>query len=207
MDGIFGLFERIKSTSSHQPISALIVGLGNPGPKYRNTRHNVGFQAIDALAARLNTEVKRTKFHALTADVEIKGRRCLLMKPLTFMNESGQAVEAARSYYKLGVSDIILIYDDISLPPGRLRVRTKGSAGGHNGVKSVIEDTGEDTFLRIKIGVGNKPSPDYDLARWVLSAFSDSDRAKVDDAIDRSLGALSLLLSGDATEAMNRYNS
>ena len=149
----------------------LIVGLGNPGAKYWNTRHNVGFAAMDALADSLHTRVDRVKFQGLTGTAELDGKKLILLKPTTYMNLSGQAVSAAARFYKIPPEHILVMFDDISLEPGRIRVRKEGSAGGHNGVKSIISSLGSQAFPRIKIGVGAKPHPDYDLADWVLSVF------------------------------------
>lgn len=207
MAGIFHLLDRLKS--SDRPggkVSFLIVGLGNPGPKYQNTRHNVGFCAADKIAEACGVSFEKTKFHALIADCRIEGKRGLLMKPLTFMNQSGIAVEEAKSFYELDISDVIILADDISLPPGRLRIRKKGSAGGHNGLKSIIYSTGEEDFPRVKIGVGKKPSADYDLARWVLGTFSPGQREQVDDAIAQTVDAVRLMVEGKYDQAMNRYN-
>lgn len=204
---VFDIFDKLKNRSNNLgPIKKIVVGLGNPGPKYDNTRHNVGFRVIDAIAKEFNISVDRHKFDAFVGDGFINDVRCLLVKPLTFMNESGVAVEAARDYYKLDISNIIVLFDDISFDPGRIRIRKHGSAGGHNGIKSIIYSTGEDTFSRIKIGVGAKPSPGYDLGRWVLSRFSDADMIKIDEATRRVVEALKLMVCGKIEEAMNKYN-
>lgn len=204
---VFDIFEKLKNRSNNVgPIKKIVVGLGNPGPKYDNTRHNVGFRAIDALSKEFNISVDRYKFEAFIGDGFINDVRCLLVKPLTFMNESGVAVEAAREYYKLDVSDIIVLFDDISFDPGKIRIRKKGSAGGHNGIKSIIYSTGEETFSRIKIGVGAKPSPNYDLSRWVLSRFDDNDIIKIDEANRNVVEAVKLMVCGKIEEAMNEYN-
>lgn len=204
---VFDLFEKLRGRSNGVgPIKKIVVGLGNPGPKYDNTRHNVGFKAIDSIANEFNINVDKHKFKAFVGDGVINGVRCLLVKPLTFMNESGIAIEAAREYYKLDVSDIIVLFDDISFDPGKIRIRKKGSAGGHNGIKSIIYSTGEETFSRIKIGVGAKPNKDYDLGRWVLSRFDDNDIVKINEANKCVVEAVKLMVCGKIEEAMNKFN-
>ena len=150
----------------------MIVGLGNPGKEYEKTRHNVGFRAVEIVSQTLQTKIDRLKFKALTRVVNHNGKKLLLVEPQTYMNASGAAVSALASYYKVKPDHILVIFDDISLPVGRIRVRRDGSAGGHNGIKSIIQSLGTDQFPRVKVGVGAKPHPDYDLADWVLSKFS-----------------------------------
>ena len=170
---IFQLFDKISSpTTPSEPISHIIVGLGNPGTKYENTRHNAGFMAVDTLAEKYNSPIKKIKFKSLISNTMINGKNCLLMKPSTFMNNSGQAVVEAMNFYKIPIENILVIYDDISLEPSKIRIRRKGSDGGHNGIKSIIYLTGSDAFPRIKIGVGKKPHMNYNLADWVLSDFT-----------------------------------
>ena len=188
------------------PVEYLIVGLGNPGLQYMKTRHNAGFMAMDTLGETLGVSFDKYKFHAKIAEAVISGRKCLLMKPETYMNNSGEAVEQARAYYKLDIDHIIVIYDDISLQPGYMRIRRKGSDGGHNGIKSIIELTGEDTFPRIKIGVGKKPHPKFDLADWVLSRFNEEEQAKIDEVCTNACKALELMVDGRTDEAMNKFN-
>lgn len=185
----------------------LIVGLGNPGPKYACTRHNAGFMALDALAEKCGVNVTRVKFHAIVGEADLGGVKCLLMKPQTFMNESGTAVQAAADYYKIPAERVIVLFDDISLDPGRLRIRRKGSDGGHNGIKSLIAQLDSEQFPRVKIGVGAKPNPDYDLAAWVLSKFTPEEQKLLNEAYERAPGAVELIVSGRMDEAMNRYNS
>lgn len=185
----------------------LIVGLGNPGPKYEATRHNAGFQAIDAIAGKAGVSVKQIKFHALVGEAELGGQKCLLMKPQTFMNESGIAVQAAASYYKIPPERIVVLFDDISLKPGATRIRRKGSDGGHNGIKSIIAHLDSEQFPRVKIGVGAKPHPDYDLAAWVLSRFTPEEQNLIGEACARTAEAVDLIVAGRTDEAMNRYNS
>lgn len=185
----------------------LIVGLGNPGPKYEMTRHNAGFKALDEIAAKAGVTVKQIKFHALVGEAEIGGQKCLLMKPQTLMNASGIAVQAAASYYRIPPERIIVLFDDISLKPGAMRIRRKGSDGGHNGIKSLIAYLDSEQFPRVKIGVGAKPHPDYDLGDWVLSKFTPEEQKLLDAAYERAPSAVELMVSGKTDEAMNRYNS
>lgn len=187
-------------------VEYLIVGLGNPGPQYAFTRHNAGFLALDRLAERLGVAITKKAHRGLCATAEIEGKRCLLLKPTTYMNESGQAVGDAARFYKLPPERILVLFDDISLDVGRLRLRRKGSPGGHNGIKSISCYIGED-FPRVKIGVGAKPYPDYDLAAWVLSRFREEEKARLDNALDAAGDAVRLIVAGEMDAAMNRYNS
>ena len=184
----------------------LIVGLGNPGSKYWNTRHNVGFAAMDALADSLHARVDRVKFQGLTGTAELDGKKLILLKPTTYMNLSGQAVSAAARFYKIPPEHILVMFDDISLEPGRIRVRKEGSAGGHNGVKSIISSLGSQAFPRIKIGVGAKPHPDYDLADWVLSVFPLSQREAMAEVYSRAAEAARAIVTEGCDAAMNRFN-
>lgn len=204
---IFDLFKQVESAAPAGPPEYLIVGLGNPGLEYAQTRHNAGFMALDLLAEREHTEIKRMKFKSLCGDAVIAGKRCLLMKPTTYMNNSGQAVAEAMQFYKLPIDHIIVVYDDISLEPSRLRIRRKGSDGGHNGIKSIIYLTGEDTFPRIKLGVGKKPRPDYNLADWVLSRFTKEELEQMHIAAEHACESIALMVNGKIDEAMNRYNA
>lgn len=200
------MFGILKDTSRSGGIEFLIVGLGNPGEKYEITRHNAGFLCADLFAESMNTEIKRLKYHALTAEVNIDGHRCLLMKPQTFMNNSGEAVAEAAKFYKIPLEKIIVVFDDISLPIGKLRVRRKGSAGGHNGIKSLIAHLGSENFPRVKIGVGAKPHPDYDLADWVLASFKKEDFPALKEAMVNACEAVKLIVNGNTDKAMNLYN-
>lgn len=205
------IFEKLKQLSaSRGEMGAkpefIIVGLGNPGIQYEGSRHNAGFIAVEALEKKLGFCCDRHKFKAKVATVNVGGKSCLVMKPETFMNLSGDAVEEAMSFYKIPLENIIVIFDDISLEPGQLRIRRKGSAGGHNGIKSIIAQCDGEEFPRIKLGVGKKPHPDYDLAKWVLSKFSDEDRAKLDAAAEKACEALELMVQGKTSEAMNKFN-
>lgn len=206
------IFDKFKLISKEEnlpsgPVEYIIAGLGNPGLQYEGTRHNAGFMVVDKLGKKFDFDIKKLKFKSLCADVSIGGKRCVVLKPSTYMNNSGQAIAEAMNFYKLDIDHVIIVYDDISLEPGRLRIRRKGSDGGHNGIKSIIYLTGEDTFPRIKIGVGKKPHPKYDLADWVLGHFSDEDKEKVDKAAENACEALELMVSGKTDEAMNKFNS
>lgn len=185
----------------------LVVGLGNPGSKYWNTRHNVGFAALDALAEKLHTKVDRVKFQALTGQATLEGQKLILLKPTTYMNLSGQAVQAAAKFYKIPPERILVMFDDISLDPGRLRIRKNGSAGGHNGIKSIISCIGSQEFPRVKIGVGAKPHPDYDLADWVLSTFPYDQRDFMDETYRKAAEAAITVITQGPEAAANRFNS
>ena len=184
----------------------IIAGLGNPGREYENTRHNAGFASLDALAKRHGIELTTRKFQALTGSGYIDGQKVLLVKPQTYMNLSGESLRAACDFFKVDPEDgLIVIYDDISLAPGQLRVRKKGSAGGHNGIKNIIAQLGTQNFLRVKVGVGEKPAG-WDLADHVLGRFSPEDREKFDDAVKEAVDAVTLMVQDRTDEAMNRYN-
>ena len=184
----------------------MIVGLGNPGPQYEMTRHNAGFLAMDRLAQALGVKVSRAKFKALTALVTVEGQRVLLLMPQTFMNNSGEAVAPAAKFYKVPPEHILVVSDEIHLQPGRLRIRTKGSAGGHNGLKSIIACLGTDAFPRIRIGVGAPPHPDYDMPDWVLGTFRGEDKTAMDDAAVRAAEACAVYIRDGADRAMSRFN-
>ena len=184
----------------------IIAGLGNPGAKYEMTRHNAGFLAIDMLAMKQNKEIKRLKFHALTCDAEIEGKKCLLMKPQTFMNNSGEAIGEAAKFYEIPPQNIIVLSDDISLDVGKIRIRRKGSAGGHNGLKSIIAHLGSEDFPRVKIGVGKKPNAYMDLADWVLGRFPKELEPQLKEALENADGAISLIVQDKFDRAMNLYN-
>ena len=185
----------------------LIAGLGNPGAKYETTRHNAGFLCVTMLEDKYNFKAKKLKFHALIGDTYIGTHRCIVMKPQTMMNNSGEAIKECAAFYKIPPENIVVIFDDISLEPGRIRIRRKGSAGGHNGIKSIIAHLGSENFPRIKLGVGAKPSQDSDLADWVLGNFPKADVPKMCDAIGKACDALPLILDGDINGAMSKYNS
>ncbi len=188
------------------PIEFLIVGLGNPGKNYEFTRHNAGFLTLDHIASELDTEINNFKNNALVADVVINNHRCLLVKPQTFMNNSGTAVRDIAKFYKIPPEKIIVVFDDISLPCGKLRIRRKGTDGGHNGIKSIIYHLNSDQFPRIKIGVGAKPNPEYDLADWVLSKFGKDDTEQLKTAITKATEVLPFILDGEIDKAMNKAN-
>ena len=187
-------------------VSWLIVFLGNPGPKYECTRHNAGFMAADALAKKLGVSINRARFKALTASAEINGEKVLLMKPQTYMNLSGEAVGEAARFYKILPEHVIVVSDEVSLPLGKLRVRMKGSAGGHNGLKSIIASLGSDNFPRVRIGVGAPPHPDYDMADWVLSVFRNQDLVDMLSAADTAAEAVIAYVTDGPERAMNRFN-
>ncbi len=188
------------------PIDFLIVGLGNPGQKYENTRHNAGFMSIDTLAKSLGVTIDRAQFHSLTARATIGDVTVLLMKPQTLMNASGLAVQEAAMFYKLDPAQIVVISDDINLPPAKLRIRPNGSAGGQNGLKDIITCLGSDQFARVRVGVGQKPHPDYDLAKWVLSRFSAEDMKLMTVAFEDAGKAAALIAEGHIDRAMNLYS-
>ncbi len=195
-----------KKQASPGPVEFLIAGLGNPGREYENTRHNAGFLAIDHLAAKYGAAVNRVKFKGSSGLCRIGGRQALLLKPGTFMNLSGQSVREAMAFYKIPPERALILFDDINLAPGKLRVRRKGSDGGHNGMKNIIYLSGSDQFPRVKIGVGQKPNPEYNLADWVLSRFTESERKALEEALEKACGAVELILSGSIDRAMNLYN-
>lgn len=188
------------------PIDAIIVGLGNPGLKYATTRHNVGFVALDFIADKLGVNINKLKFEGLYATADIKGSRVLLLKPQTFMNESGKSIAAFANFYKVPRQNIIVIFDDVSLDVGKMRIRAKGSAGGHNGIKSIISHLSGEDFPRIKIGVGKKPHPDYDLADWVLGPLPLADRETLSKLMPNVYDAVLDILDGNFEKAMGKYN-
>jgi PTH1 family peptidyl-tRNA hydrolase len=192
--------------SSSAP-SWLVVFLGNPGLKYEGTRHNAGFMTADALAGKKGISINRVRFHALTAACELGGQRVLLMKPQTYMNLSGDAVGAAARFYKIPPEHILVVSDEVNLPVGKLRVRSKGSAGGHNGLKSIIAALGSEDFPRIRLGVGAPPHPDYDMADWVLSVFRGQDAEDMAQAASRAAEAVECYLEKGPDKAMNLYNT
>jgi PTH1 family peptidyl-tRNA hydrolase len=184
----------------------LIVGLGNPGKKYENTRHNVGFQSVNYIADKLKVKINRSKFHSLTCTCEIENEKVMLMLPQTFMNESGIAVEEAASFYKLNPENIIVIFDDIALNPGAIRIKTKGSSGGHNGLKSIQGMLDSENYQRIKIGTGDRLDKDSDLADWVLGQLTDQEKKLIYDRFEDIYSSVRLIVSGNTEKAMNSYN-
>lgn len=200
------IFKRKKDFGGSSSYDYMIVGLGNPGGKYEMTRHNAGFLAIDLLARQLNVDIKKLKFHALIADARIGGHRCLLMKPQTFMNNSGEAIGEAARFFKISPENIIIFSDDVTLDVGKIRIRRKGSAGGHNGLKSIIAHLGTEEFPRVKIGVGKKPDALMDLVDWVLATFPKEQQADLKAALENACSAVSLIIENGVDEAMNKYN-
>ncbi|MCI6245618.1 MAG: aminoacyl-tRNA hydrolase [Eubacterium sp.] len=184
----------------------IIAGLGNPGAKYEMTRHNAGFLALDLYAVRHNADIKKLKYHSLVREVTVSGKRCLLMKPQTFMNNSGEAIGEAAKFYKIPPERVIVISDDTTLDVGKIRIRRKGSAGGHNGLKSIIAHLGSEDFPRVKIGVGKKPDAYTDLADWVLARFPKESEADLKNALENALSAVELIVAGETDKAMNLYN-
>lgn len=182
-----------------------IIGLGNPGSDYRNTRHNVGFMAVDQFAKQWNLEFQHSKFKADLAEGHVKGQKVVLLKPTTFMNLSGEAARAFIDFYKVSVEDLIIVYDDLDLPLGRIRLRYQGSAGGHNGMKSLIQHLGTEVFNRVRIGI-SRPKPGYDIADYVLSNFAKSEREPLDDALDKVCKALEAALEHPYDKVMAQYN-
>lgn len=204
---MFNKFRRQTSTTPTGAPEYLVVGLGNPGNKFTYTRHNSGFLCLDMLSDKLNIRIDRLKFKSLICDTTINGHRCIVMKPQTFMNNSGEAVRECAAFYKIPAEKVIVIYDDISLDVGKLRIRRKGTDGGHNGIKSIIYHLNSDQFPRIKVGCGKKPHPDYDLADWVLSEFKKDELKALEPALSNACKALELLLDNNIEKAMNLYNS
>ena len=184
----------------------LIVGLGNPGREYEKTRHNAGFRAIDLLAENLGCKIDRMKFQGLYTQVNYKGKKLMLLKPQTYMNLSGRSVLQLSAYFNIPPQRIIVMFDDISLEPGRLRLRANGSAGGHNGIKSIIQEVGSQEFPRVKIGVGAKPNPNFDLADWVLSTFSANEEKALAVSLDNAAKAALAIIDRGVPEAANRFN-
>lgn len=185
----------------------LVVFLGNPGPKYAATRHNAGFMAADAMAKRNNIKINRARFRALTGMAEIGGQKVMLMMPQTFMNLSGEAAVQAQRFYKIPAEHILVVSDDMALPVGNVRVKTSGSAGGHNGLKSIISCLGTDKFPRIRIGVGEVPHPDYDQVDWVMSSFKGQDAKDIANAADQAAEAVDSYILDGPDKTMSRFNS
>ena len=207
--GIFDLFKQIESGSAgnlHGKLTWIVAGLGNPGLEYENTRHNAGFLTMEELAKQCGAKLDQMKFKSDCGEAMLGEVRCLLMKPTTYMNLSGDAIAAAANFYKIPPEQVLVIYDDISLPPGKLRLRRKGSAGGHNGIKSIIAQLGTEEFPRIRVGVGAKPNPQYDLADWVLSKFSEEDMKALQPALEHAADAAKKIVSGDMNGAMYLYS-
>ena len=206
---VFDIFKQLdaqKAANAAQPVEWLVVGLGNPGAKYDNTRHNAGFRALELYCARSGQRIERMKFKALVGEGTLGGKRVLFVKPQTFMNLSGESVRDAAAFYKIDPAHIIVLSDDISLAVGTLRVRPKGSAGGQNGLKNIIYHLGSEDFPRVKIGVGDKPHPGYDLADWVLSRFTLDEQQAIDKACADALDAAACIIAEGCAPAAQKFN-
>ncbi len=197
------MFGKKKFSSS---VEYLIVGLGNPDKKYENTRHNTGWLALDRIAEKYNCKVNKIKFKSFVGECTVGGAKVMLMKPTTYMNNSGQAVVEAMNFYKIPPENVIVIFDDISLDVGKMRIRSKGSDGGQKGMRSIIYLSGSDNFPRIKIGIGAKPNPNWDLADWVLSKFTNDEYKLMSDMFDNAAKAVELIIDGKTDRAMNMFN-
>ena len=207
MSNIFDLFKKIEqSSATSAPVSFIIVGLGNIGKQYETTRHNAGFIAVDYIADKFGAKIDRVKFHSTVGEATIAGARVLLMKPSTLMNNSGVAVGEAATFYKIPPERVLVLHDEISFDPGIIRIRRKGSAGGHNGLKSIIARLPGENFPRIKIGVGKKPSLEYDLADWVLGKFPESDMKTLRSRLDDIATAAEMIVGDKIDEAMAKYS-
>lgn len=205
MSNIFDLFKKIES-QPQGPVNFIVVGLGNIGKQYELTRHNAGFLAIDRIAEKYGARIDRVKFHATVGECTIGGQRVLLMKPTTLMNNSGIAVGEAAAFYKIPPERVLVLHDEISFDPGMIRIRRKGSAGGHNGLKSIIARLPGEDFPRIKIGVGKKPSPEYDLANWVLGRMPEGDMKLMTARFDDIAMATEMIVKGDIDGAMAKFS-
>ncbi len=209
MADIFELLKKISRENEEKaakPVSFIVVGLGNPGAKYTFTRHNAGFLALDYISQKRGFECKKLKFKALCGEAVIGEHKVLFMKPETYMNLSGEAVRAAADFYKIPPERVLVISDDVSLPVGKVRIRAKGSDGGQKGIRSITEHLGTDKFPRIKLGVGEKPSPEWDMADWVLSSFSDSDKKTVFESFSRIDDAVGYIVAGNLEAAQSKCN-
>ena len=195
-----------KKTFATGPVEYIVVGLGNPDRKYENTRHNAGFIMIDFIADKIGAKINRVKFKSLVGEGHIGGSKVLLMKPSTYMNNSGEAVIEAMKFYKIPPENVIVLLDDINLDVGKMRIRSKGSDGGQKGMRSVIYLSGKDNFPRVKIGIGKKPNPEYDLASWVLSKFTKDELATLEKIAENSYEAVELIIQGKTDRAMNLFN-
>ena len=206
MSNIFDLFKKIEKPKDASPVSFIIAGLGNPGRENDKTRHNIGFLSIDYIADKLGVRIDRAKFHALTAEARIGEVRVLLMKPQTYMNNSGVAIAEAATFYKVAPERVLVLHDEISFDPGVIRIRRKGSAGGHNGLKSIIAHLASEEFPRIKIGVGKKPNPEYDLADFVLGKFPKDDLDAIEKRYSDIRSACELIVVGKIDDAMQKFS-
>ena len=201
------IFKKFNKSEIFLAPEYIICGLGNPGLQYENTRHNAGFMVVDKFCKENNIKCNRIKFKSLVGSAVVNGKKIIVMKPSTYMNKSGEAVVEAMNFYKVQPQRVILVFDDISLDVGKMRIRNKGSHGGQNGVKNIIYLSGSDDFPRIKIGIGNKPHPDYDLAAWVLSGFTKQEGPLLEKSIEDAANSLMLMIDGKIQQAMNKYNS
>ena len=209
MANVFDIFRRLEQQRASEPVlpvSHLVVGLGNTGREYVHTRHNTGFLCLDEVCRHWNTATDRAKFRSLVGEAVIAGARCLLMRPQTLMNASGLAVAEAARFYHIDPSHIIVISDDINLPVGAMRVRAHGSDGGQRGIRSIIAELGTDQFPRVKVGVGNKPRPDSDMAAWVLGKFTGPDKEAMEAAVKKAADAVTCLIEQGADKAMAQFN-
>ena len=209
MSSIFDLFKKIENSGAAAPAGPceyIIAGLGNPGRDYEDTRHNAGFMAMDELCKSLNVSCSTLKFKSMTGTAVIAGKKALLMKPQTYMNNSGEAVRDAAAFFKIPPEKIIIIYDDINFEPGVIRIREKGSDGGHNGIKSIIYQLASDKFPRIRLGVGKKPHPDYDLVAWVMGAIKGAELEAFEKALKDIPDICRMMVEGDMQKAMGAYN-
>ena len=207
MAGIFDIFAKLESERKPaSPVTHIIAGLGNPGKEYITTRHNAGFLSLEYISQKESISISKSKFKAIVADADFGGSRCLFMMPQTFMNNSGEAIAEAANFYKIPPENVIVIFDDISLDVGKMRIRRNGSAGSHNGIKSIIAHLGTSDFPRIKIGVGDRPHKDMDLADWVLSNFSAEEKKSLFDVFGKADEAAKLIVGGKTDLAMNMFN-
>jgi PTH1 family peptidyl-tRNA hydrolase len=198
-----GRADLIKSQGS---VDFIVVGLGNPGTRYENTRHNCGFMTLDTLAEQQGFKIKKLKFKSLISLQKIEGAQCLILKPTTFMNRSGEAVVAAMEFYKVKIENVIVVFDDYSFPLGSVKIRRSGSDGGHNGIKSIILEANSDNFPRVKIGIDRPEHPDFPLKDWVLSGFKKSEGEKLEAALESAAQAIRLIIKGGVDKAMNEFN-
>ena len=206
MNDIWSLFKKIEgSGKAGVPPEFIIAGLGNPGKEYERTRHNTGFMAMDRVSEETGAKIDKLKFKSYTALANLGGHRVFLMKPCTYMNLSGEAVVAAMEFYKIPIQNVIVVFDDTTLPVGKMRIRKKGSDGGHNGIKNIIYLSGSNEFPRVKIGIGQKPDG-WDLADWVLGRYSDEDLKTLEPVFKNTVEALKLIMDGKAEEAMGKFN-
>lgn len=206
MSNIFDLFKKIEKKTDTRPISFIVAGLGNIGSQYERTRHNAGFLAIDYIAEKWGVRIDRVKFNSTVGEATVGDVRVLLMKPSTLMNRSGDAIGEAAAFYKIPPESVLVLHDEISFDPGFIRIRRKGSAGGHNGLKSIIARLGSDAFPRIKIGVGKKPTPEYDLVDFVLGKFPEGDLASIRERFPDIAAAAEEIIGGNIDMAMNKYS-